>query len=251
MSRLALYRILIVLAAAAAVEVLCLTEVIDRLTMQPPHEIVIDLFRMLASGIMTKAMLGTLSNAAIACGLAVTVGVAVAAAIHRWPAVRETLDIVFSTYYALPTLAFYPLFIVVFGLGDVPQIIIGFLQGVVAVIVSTLDGLDRGPLVLRTRARGPRMGPVESALTITLPAAAPYVLTGAKLAVAYSIIGVIAAEFLMSRSGVGYQISFAYNNFDNATMYPLIVLLVAFAIAVNGLLFRWEGRILSRRGLRT
>jgi NitT/TauT family transport system permease protein len=71
-----------------------------------------------------------------------------------------------------------------------------------------------------------------------------------KLAVAYSITGVIAAEFLMSRSGVGYQISFAYNNFDNATMYPLIVLLVAFAIAVNGLLSRWEGRILNRRGLR-
>lgn len=250
MSRLAAYRMLIVLAATALVELLCLTEVIDRLTMQPPHEMLIDLFHMLASGAMNKAMLGTLSNVAIACVLAITLGVAFAAAIHRSPTLRETLDVVFSTYYALPTLAFYPLFIVVFGLGDVPQIIIGFLQGVVAVIVSTLDGLDRVPPVLRKLARVQRMGPVRSALTVTLPAAAPYILTGAKLAVAYSIIGVIAAEFLMSRSGVGYQISYAYNNFDNATMYPLILLVVGFAIVVNGLLFRWEGRILSKRGLR-
>ncbi len=250
MSRLALYRILIVLAAAAVVEELCLTEVIDRLTMQPPHAMLIDLARMLASGAMNKAMLGTMSNVAIACVLAITIGVAFAAAIHPWPALRETLDVVFSTYYALPTLAFYPLFIVIFGLGDVPQIIIGFLQGVVAVIVSTLDGLDRVPPVLRKLARVQRLGPVSSALTITLPSAAPYILTGAKLAVAYSIIGVIAAEFLMSRSGVGYQISYAYNNFDNATMYPLILLVVSFAIVVNGLLFRWEGRILSKRGLR-
>jgi NitT/TauT family transport system permease protein len=251
MSRLALYRMLIVLAAAATIEALCLAGVIDPLTMQPPHQMLLDLFAMLASGAMNRAMLGTLSNAAIACTLAIGVGVAFAVAIHRWPAVRETLDLVFSTYYALPTLAFYPLFIVIFGLGDVPQIIIGFLQGVVAVIVSTLDGLDRVPPVLRKLARMQGMGPLESALTIILPAAAPYVLTGAKLAVAYSIIGVVAAEFLMSRSGVGYQISFAYNSFDNATMYPLILLLVGFAIAVNGLLFRWEGRILARRGLRT
>ncbi|MFI4994702.1 MAG: ABC transporter permease subunit [Hyphomicrobiales bacterium] len=79
------------------------------------------------------------------------------------------------------------------------------------------------------------------------PRGFPYTVA---LAVAYSIIGVIAAEFLMSRSGVGNQISYAYNNFDNATMYRLILLVVSFAIAVNGLLFRWEGRILSRRGLR-
>ncbi len=250
MSRLALYRALIVLAAAAVVEALCLAGVIDRLTMQPPHEMLIDLFRMLASGSLNKAILGTLSNVAIACVLAIIFGVAIAAAIHRLPTLRETLDVVFSTYYALPTLAFYPLFIVIFGLGSAPQIVIGFLQGVVAVILSTLDGLDRVPSVLGKLARVQRMGPVRTALTITLPSAAPYILTGAKLAVAYSIIGVVAAEFLMSRSGLGYELSYAYTNFDNATMYPLIILVVAFAITANSLLFRWEAGILRKRGLR-
>ena len=58
-------------------------------------------------------------------------------------------------------------------------------------------------------------------------------LTGAKLAVAYSLIGVIGAEFIMSRGGMGYEISFAYTNFDNATMYPLILLILVVSISIN------------------
>ena len=61
-------------------------------------------------------------------------------------------------------------------------------------------------------------------------------LTGAKLAVAYSLIGVIGAEFIMSRGGMGYEISFAYTNFDNATMYPLILLILVVSIAINAVL---------------
>lgn len=249
MRHVVLYRTLIVLGAIAALEVLCDTGRIGPLTMQPPHRMAGDLVHLLGQGAILASIAHTLGNATVACALALAVGIGSAAVIHRLPAVRQTLDVVFSTYYALPTLAFYPLFIVLFGLGPAPQIIIGFLQGVIAVVVNTLDGLDRVPRVLRKLARVNGMGPVETALTVTLPAAAPFVLTGAKLAVAYSIIGVVAAEFLMSNTGIGYQISFAYNNFDNATMYPMIILLATFAIVVNALLFRWEGRLMRRRGL--
>ena len=53
----------------------------------------------------------------------------------------------------------------------------------------------------------------------------------------------------MSRGGMGYEISFAYNNFDNATMYPLIVLILAVSIAINTALSWWERMLLARRGL--
>jgi NitT/TauT family transport system permease protein len=53
----------------------------------------------------------------------------------------------------------------------------------------------------------------------------------------------------MSRGGMGYEISFAYTNFDNATMYPLIVLILAVSVAVNSVLARWEKRLMARRGL--
>ena len=244
------YRIAVLAAAIALLEVLCLTGVIDKITMQAPHLIVRDLYRLLASGQMNGAIVKTLTNTIVALVLALVVGVAAGALIHRWRGLRDTLDPLFATYYAVPVFAFYPFFIVVFGLGDLPQILIAFMLGVVAMIVNTLNGLDRVPSVLLKTGRILRLSPLQTALRLTLPSAAPYIVTGIKLAVAYAFIGIIGSEFILSRGGIGYEISFAYTNFDNAVMYPLIVLILLASIAVNSVLGRWERVLLTRRGVR-
>jgi NitT/TauT family transport system permease protein len=228
-------------------EALCRFGVINRFAMIPPSEILWHLGRLLVGGTMGPAIAKTLTNVAIACVSAIVAGVILGTLIHRWRALRETLDPLFAAYYAIPVYAFYPLFIVIFGLGDVPQVLIGFMLGLVAVIVNTLNGLDRVPRALTKTARIHRLGPVATALQISLPYAAPYIFTGVKLAVAYSFIGVIGAELIMSRTGLGYEIGYAYNNFDNAVMYPLIVFVLAVAATVNTLFFLWEKKMLARR----
>jgi NitT/TauT family transport system permease protein len=250
MTRAALFRTALFVLFVGALEVLCRVGVIDKLTMQPPHRIVMDLWRILVSGSLNAAIAKTLTNAATAFVLAMVAGVAAGVVLHRLKPVRETLDPLFATYYAIPIFAFYPLLIILFGLGDAPQILIGFMLGVVAVIVNTLNGLDRVPRTLMKTAQIARMGAIDTVWSISLPYAAPYILTGAKLAVAYSLIGIIGAEFIMSRGGMGYEISFAYNNFDNATMYPLILLILLVSITINTLLARWEKRLMIRRGQR-
>ena len=69
-----------------------------------------------------------------------------------------------------------------------------------------------------------------------------------KLAVAYAFIGVIGAEFIMSGTGLGYEIRFAYDNLDNNVMYPLILLILLIAVTVNMSLDHWERRLRARRG---
>jgi NitT/TauT family transport system permease protein len=250
MSRVGWYRWAIVLAAVALLEVLSLTGVIDKITMQAPHLIARDFYRTILTGKMNAAIGKTLLNTLAALGLALGGGIVVGVMLHRARGLRDTLDPLFATYYAVPVFAFYPFFIVVFGLGDLPQILIGFMLGVVAVIVNTLNGLDRVPAVLLKTARSLKLSARETALGVTLPAAAPHIVTGVKLAVAYAFIGVIGSEFILSRGGVGYEISFAYTNFDNATMYPLIVLILLGSIAINAALSRWERGLLERRGMR-
>jgi len=247
MSRAARYRLAFVVGAILVVELLCRVGVIDRLTMQPPSAVARDLAVLLASGSMNHAMLKTFANVAVAGALAVLAGIVIGVALHGLNAVRQVLEPLFATYYAIPIYAFYPLFIILFGLGDVPQILIGFMLAVVAVIVNTLNGLDRVARVHRKTARVYRLGPIATALKITLPSAAPYLLTGVKLALAYAFIGVIGAEFIMSRTGIGYEISFAYNNFDNKIMYPLILLILAVSILLNAILSHWEEILMRRR----
>jgi NitT/TauT family transport system permease protein len=81
-----------------------------------------------------------------------------------------------------------------------------------------------------------------------LPAAGPYLFTGVKLALAYSFIGVLAGEFILSGGGLGYAIAYAYDAFDNRTMYALMLFVLIVVTAINSALFIWEQRLLRRRG---
>ena len=231
-------------------EALCLAGIIDKITMPPPHRIAIDFVRLMLSGALFPEIVKSMANVMLAFVLAYVLGIVIGTVLHGYKTVRDTLDPLFATYYAIPIFAFYPLFIMIFGLGDGPQVLIGFMLGIVAVIVTTLNGLDRVPRVLRKTALIGRLSPFETAMKVTLPFCAPYLLTAAKLALAYAFIGVIGSEFILARSGMGYEISFAYTNFDNQTMYPLIVLILLLSILMNGVLSRWEKVLLARRGQR-
>ena len=248
MNKVTLYRILAVAIPLALVELACRIGWINGLTLPPPSQMAVGLFDILKSGRMNAAMLKTLGNVLTAFALASVVGIAAGVSIHRLAPLRQLLEPLFSTYYAIPIYAFYPLFIVMFGLGDQPQVLIGFMLAVVAVMVATLNGLDGVPAVLLKTARVLRLGSLRTALTVTLPYAAPQLFTGIKLAAAYSFIGVIGAEFIMSQSGLGYEIRYAYDNLDNGVMYPLILLILLVAVVVNGALDAWDRALRARRG---
>jgi NitT/TauT family transport system permease protein len=247
-SKVTLYRILAVAVPIALIELACRLGWINRLTLPPPSDMALGLWAILKSGRMNAAIIETLKNVFVAFASATMIGVVAGAVIHRVTFARRLLEPLFSTYYAVPVYAFYPLLIVLFGLGDRPEIMIGFMLAVVAVIAATVVGLDGVPSVLIKTARIFRLGPVRTAWTVALPYAAPQLFTGIKLAVAYSFIGVIGAEFIMSQSGLGYEIRYAFDNLDNEVMYPLILLILVVAVAVNMTLDAWDRALRARRG---
>jgi NitT/TauT family transport system permease protein len=104
------------------------------------------------------------------------------------------------------------------------------------------------PRVLLKTARIHRLGRVRSVFLVTLPAAAPHLFTGLKLALAYSFIGIIAGEFILSGGGLGYSIAYAYESFDNRTMYALMLFVLLIVTVMNMALHVWEQRFLRRRG---
>jgi NitT/TauT family transport system permease protein len=71
--------------------------------------------------------------------------------------------------------------------------------------------------------------------------------TGVKLAVAYAFIGVIASEFILSGSGIGYAIAYAYNNFENRDMYALMLFVLLLVTAINMVLNAFDRRFQARR----
>jgi ABC-type nitrate/sulfonate/bicarbonate transport system permease component len=249
MSRAGFIRLLVVAAAIFGLEIACRAGLIDPITIIPPSAMAAGAWNLLVSGRYTQDILLTLGSVGLAVVLAIVGGFGLGYVLFRLPRLRRALDPLLASYYAVPTFVFYPLFIVLFGLNRLPLVAIGFVFAVIAMAINTLTGFERVPPVLRRTARALRLSEPATLVQITMPACAPYLLTGGKLVIAYSFIGVIAGEFVLSGAGIGHQIAFAYNNFDNPNMYGLMLLLIGFVSALNMVLFAWERRFYRRRGL--
>jgi NitT/TauT family transport system permease protein len=245
--RVARVQFAVIAGFVALLELLTRTGVINRLTMIPPSQAAAHLWMLLAAGELDAAMTQTFVNVALAFALAVIVGFGAGLTIHALPRLRRLSDPLLASYYAVPFFVFYPMLIAIFGLNRWPLIAIGFVFGAAAMVIATLNGLDRVPRVLRKVAMVHRLGRAEEVFRIVLPAAAPHLFTGLKLSLAYAFIGVIAGEFILSGSGLGHAIAYAYDSFDNPTMYALMLFVIVLAVALNAGLHVWEQRLLRRR----
>jgi NitT/TauT family transport system permease protein len=202
---------------------------------------------LLASGHYANDIVFSFTNIIVSAFLAIIAGFFIGVAVHSMPRFRGALEPLLASYYAVPTFIFYPVFIVIFGVGHGSIIAIAVLLAIVAMITATLTGLDRIPKVLRKSAAVMRISRLKTAWLIELPAALPYLFGGVKLAVAYSFIGVIASEFILSGSGVGYAIAFAYNNFESNNMYGLMLLVLISVTLINAVLNFFDRRLQARR----
>ncbi len=247
MTRVGAIRFAVIVGMIGALELACRLGLINHQTIIPPSEMASTLVTLLASGSLNADIARTLGEVMLVIGLSVVLGFAFGLVIHALPRVREALDPFFATYYAVPIFIFYPVLIAIFGLSAIPIVLIGVATAIVAMIIATLNGLDRVPPVLAKVARVHRLSPVTTALTLQLPAAAPYLFTGVKLSVSYGFIAVIAAEFILSPTGLGRDIADAYADFNNRRMYALILFLLIVATVVNGVLHALDMRWAERR----
>jgi NitT/TauT family transport system permease protein len=250
MTRIGGIRLIVIVAAVGLLELACQAGFIDYRTVIPPSEMATSLVRILASGEINSDIVRTLGVVVIAVAISIVLGFALGLLIHAMPRLRQALDPLFATYYAVPIFIFYPVMVAIFGLSVIPIVLIGVATAAVAMIIATLNGLDRVPRVLTKVARVHRMGPLATALRLKLPAAAPHLFTGVKLAVSYGFIAVIASEFILAPAGLGRAIADAYSDFNNRKMYALILLLLIFATIVNMALHAWDQRWSARRGVR-
>ncbi len=237
----------IIVLALVAIEVIPRLHLVDPIALVPLSEMVWQLWLLLSDGILGEHIARTLTSIVAAGALAVVTGLPLGVALWRLEKTRKVLQPYLTTYYAIPIFAFYPLFIAIFGLGSMPVIIIAWAWAVVAIMLQTVIGLDAVPDTLVKVGRSLNLSTWRMYTRIYFPAATPHIFTGCKLAASYTVIGVIASEFIQADKGVGFFVGFSYNNFAIQNMYAAILLILAFAVALNSLLLALERRLYGRR----
>ena len=190
------------------------------------------LVRLISDGTLLLATAATLYRLLLGFLLAAVVGVVTGTLMGRYAWVEDTLLPMVSFIYPIPGIAYAPLFVLWFGLGDVPTILLVGTASCFPVIINTWKGVKAVKPIWIRSARV--MGASDRVLfpKVILPASLPYVLTGLRLGLAQAWRILVAVEMLMSVArGLGWMI-FGSQQFLNTD----VMLATIAVIGVVGLL---------------
>jgi ABC-type nitrate/sulfonate/bicarbonate transport system permease component len=169
-------------------------------------------------------------------GAGVLIGVAVGGLMASVPLVRHLIDPLIEITRPLPPLAFIPLFIVWFGIGETPKLLL-ILVGVVPImIIATVAALDAVPEELVQAGRSLGGSPAWVLLTVRLRSALPAIITGMRLAMGGAWTSIVAVELIAATSGLGYLINNAGVNLQTPLVLSGIVTISILGILLDTLL---------------
>jgi ABC-type nitrate/sulfonate/bicarbonate transport system permease component len=185
----------------------------------------------------TKAFWGavgvTALTTAVAYAIAVTAGIVLGFFIGRSPVLTAAYRPVLSGIFAIPITLFFPLFVVMFGLGPSSKVAFGALYGFFPVVLNTIAGFSGiDPLFLRS-ARSQGATRTQMLRHIYVPGAWPVVLAGLRIGFFITFASVLGGETLSSASGVGHAIAHEADLLDSPPMFAWIAIVLAVTVALN------------------
>ena len=134
----------------------------------------------------------------------------------------------------IPSIALFPLFIVLMGIGDAPRVFVIIWNSIYPIISSTMAGLDSVDKDVIEAAQNCGATKKDLYLYIKIPLSTIHVLEGLKISLGNGFIAIVVAEMLGATKGLGYMILWSANTFKYPEMYfyILVVALIGFTINV-------------------
>ncbi|TDD82107.1 ABC transporter permease [Actinomadura darangshiensis] len=242
------------LVAIAAVLWELVTRAVDETYFPPPTTIAEALHELWFSGpashlfLTDKAMddfSTSLTHLFVGWAAAGAAGVAVGAAIGRSRVLNDLLNPVLEFLRAVPPPTLLPFFIMVFQLGATMQVVTIAFGVVWPVLLNTADGVRTvDPLQLDT-ARVFGVGPARRLGTVILPAAAPKIFAGLRVALSFALILMVLSELFGSTAGIGSELIGAQRSFELPRMWAGIVMLGILGFLFNAVFILLERRLLA------
>ncbi len=217
----------------SAWEALTRSGTVNPLFLSSPSLVVERLTRLFATGEIWPHLRASGEEVGLGFGLAILVGVPLGVLIGRVRLVRYALEPLLMAKYSTPTVAFLPLLIIWFGIGQGSKVILIFLGALFIIVMNTEAGVSHvDPRLVETvRAFGANQFQVVTKLI--LPAAAPFVLAGIRLGVGRVLIMLVVAEMFASTAGLGFLIARGAANYDTSLVFAVVTLLGALGVVAN------------------
>jgi NitT/TauT family transport system permease protein len=185
---------------------------------------------------------------AVAFVLGTAGGIALGIALGVSRLASDVAEPILINLYSIPKVTLYPLVLLCFGLGISARIAFGVMHGMIPVTIFTMNAIRSLKPVYMRSARAMRLGAMQSGAFIVFPAVLPEILSGVRLGLSLTLLGVLIGEMFASRRGLGFVLTSAMNIGDVDTIMAVALLLSAAALLANSILYHAQLRAL--RGAR-
>lgn len=166
--------------------------------------------------------------------LSTVIGVPLGALAYRSRLFRRAVYPLLVASQTFPKLAIAPLFIIWFGFGPFPIILVGILLTFFAITSTTLVGMQEVREDSIELGRSIGLSGWQRFRRIELPQALPSIFGGLRLATTLALIGVVVAEFLGTNAGLGYRIVNSTANANTLSLFVCLILLVVIGLVLYG-----------------
>ncbi|MBI2369397.1 MAG: ABC transporter permease [Deltaproteobacteria bacterium] len=243
----------VVLGAAGVVLLFVLWEaagalgVIDPRLFGQPSRLVPAAAGLWGAGVLQHHVSVTLTEFALGFTLAVLVGIPMGFLMGWYRGVEYVLEPFVWFLYSSPLVAFYPLFIVWFGIGMPTVVTIAFLLAVFPLLINTVTGVQHVEAALVRAARSFGARDLEIFLKVSLPASLPIVFAGLRLAVGRALVGVVVGEIFGATAGLGFAVRYWGGRLRIPEVFVFLTCIALLGVVLTQLIRLLEGRLLRWR----
>lgn len=204
-------------------------------------------YDMVESGIMMQHLLSSLGRILLGFGVGTAVAVILGIIITRSELMESIVDPVLSLIGPIPAFAFLPLFIIWFGVGEFPKVVLIAFATFLPILTYTVDGLKSVHPTLIRSALSLGASEFDIFTKVILKSALPNIFTGMRVSLGLTFSALVVAEMMGADKGLGFIIVDARNWFKTANMFlaaaMIGILYSVFDLGLRSLakaLFKWK-----------
>jgi len=164
--------------------------------------------------------------------LAVVIGMPLGLLLARVRLMRVALEPYIMILYATPMVALIPFILSMMGFGFAPKVLVVFLFAVFPVLYNTIEGARSLKPEMIEVAHSFRSSEWALWREVMVPYTLPFTMTGVRLAIGRALVGMVAAEFFLSSTGLGQLIMTAGQNFDTPGVFAVILVIGLMGVAL-------------------
>jgi NitT/TauT family transport system permease protein len=198
-------------------------------------------------GVLWGYIADSLRRVAVGFGAAAILGIPAGLTLGWYPAAAQVVNPVIQMVRPISPIAWIPLSIVWFGVGDGAAVFLIFLGAFFPIVVATMNGVRNVPSMFRRAGRNFGLVPAQLLAKVVFPAALPQIIVGLRIALGIAWLVVVAAEMIAVDSGLGYLVIDARNSGKRYDLVIAAMLMIGVIGLALDLAFRRLEKIRSVR----